>query len=93
MFHNWPPGVDWSDHEFPASLNVADIACGTGTLLMAVAAEAERRHTEAGGRNAPKLHQAMVEQALHGYDVQTLRRAFRRHQSGDAEPLTSSLIA
>ena len=70
VFHDWPADVDWSDHEFPASLNVADIACGTGTLLMAVAAEAERRHTEAGGRNAPRLHKAMVEQALHGYDVQ-----------------------
>ena len=70
VFHDWPAGVDWSDHEFPASLNIADIACGTGTLLMAVAAEAERRHTEAGGRNAPALHKAMVEQALHGYDVQ-----------------------
>ena len=70
VFHNWPPGVDWSDHEFPASLNVADLACGTGTLLMAVAAEAERLHTDAGGQDAPSLHKAMVEQALHGYDVQ-----------------------
>ena len=70
VFHNWPPHVDWSDHEFPASLNVADLACGTGTLLMAIAAEAERRHTDAGGRNAPELHKAMVEQALYGYDVQ-----------------------
>ena len=70
VFHNWPPSVDWSDHEFPASLNVADLACGTGTLLMAVATEAERRHIDAGGRNAPDLHKAMVEQALHGYDVQ-----------------------
>ena len=70
VFHDWPPKVDWSDHEFPASLNVADIACGTGTLLMAVAAEAERRHTDAGGRNVAELHKAMVEQALHGYDVQ-----------------------
>ena len=70
VFHNWPAGVDWSDHEFPASLDVADIACGTGTLLMAVAAEAERRHIDAGGLNAPALHKAMVEQALHGYDVQ-----------------------
>lgn len=70
VFHNWPPGVDWSDHEFPASLNVGDLACGTGTLLMAVAAEAERLHTDAGGKNAPALHKAMVEQALHGYDVQ-----------------------
>ena len=70
VFHNWPAGVDWSDHEFPASLNVADLACGTGTLLMAVAAEAERLHSDAGGKNAPALHKAMVEQALHGYDVQ-----------------------
>ena len=70
VFHNWPPGVDWSDHEFPSSLNVADLACGTGTLLMAVAAEAERLHTDAGGQDAPSLHKAMVEQALHGYDVQ-----------------------
>ena len=70
VFHNWPPQVDWSDHEFPASLNVADLACGTGTLLMAVATEVERRHQEAGGQNAAQLHKAMVEQALHGYDVQ-----------------------
>ena len=70
VFHNWPPGVNWKDHEFPASLNVADLACGTGTLLMAVAAEAERRHAAAGGRRARLLHKAMVEQALHGYDVQ-----------------------
>ncbi|MYA61895.1 MAG: hypothetical protein F4X94_04910, partial [Dehalococcoidia bacterium] len=70
VFNDWPSDVDWSDHEFPASLNVADLACGTGTLLMAVAAEAERRHEEAGGRNAAELHKAMVEQALHGYDVQ-----------------------
>ena len=70
VFHDWPPHVDWRDHEFPASLNVADLACGTGTLLMAVAAEVERRHTAAGGGNAAELHKAMVEQALHGYDVQ-----------------------
>ena len=70
VFQDWPQGVDWSDHEFPASLNVADLACGTGTLLMAVASEAQRRHESAGGRNSPALHKAMVEQALHGYDVQ-----------------------
>ena len=70
VFQDWPPHVDWRDHEFPASLNVADLACGTGTLLMAVATEVERRHTAAGGGNAAELHKAMVEQALHGYDVQ-----------------------
>ena len=70
VFHDWPPHVDWKDHEFPAALNVADLACGTGTLLMAVASEAERRHKSAGGQHAAELHKAMVEQALHGYDVQ-----------------------
>ena len=70
VFQDWPPHVDWADHEFPASLDIADLACGTGTLLMAVAAEVERRHTDAGGENAAELHKAMVEQALHGYDVQ-----------------------
>jgi hypothetical protein len=70
VFQDWPAHVDWADHEFPASLNVADLACGTGTLLMAVASEVERRHTDAGGENAAELHKAMVEQALHGYDVQ-----------------------
>ena len=70
VFHGWPPSVDWSDHEFPASLNVADLACGTGTLLMAVATEVERLHRDGGGRHAADLHKAMVERALHGYDVQ-----------------------
>lgn len=70
VFEDWPPEVDWRDHEFPGSLNVADLACGTGTLLMAVASEAERRHREAGGARSADLHKAMVEEALHGYDVQ-----------------------
>ena len=70
VFHNWPPHVDWADHEFPASLSVADLACGTGTLLMAVATEVERRHEDAGGKHTVELHKAMVELALHGYDVQ-----------------------
>jgi hypothetical protein len=70
VFHDWPSHVDWRDHEFPGSLNVADLACGTGTLLMAVATEAERRHREAGGTRSADLHKAMVEEALHGYDVQ-----------------------
>ena len=30
VFHNWPPHVDWSDHEFPASLNIADLGLRHG---------------------------------------------------------------
>ena len=37
---------------------------------MAVAAEVERKHRDAGGSESAALHKAMVEQALHGYDVQ-----------------------
>ncbi len=70
VFDGWPAKVEWNDHEFPGVLNVADLACGTGTLLMAVASEVERLHTNAGGQKAAELHKAMVEQALHGYDVQ-----------------------
>ena len=70
VFDGWPKDVDWSDHEFPASLNVADLACGTGTLLMAVASETQRRHADAGGRDIPSLHKELVEQALIGFDVQ-----------------------
>ena len=70
VFNDWPSHVDWRDYEFAASLNVADLACGTGTLLMAVADEAGRRHQAAGGVNAAELHKTMVEQALYGYDVQ-----------------------
>ena len=70
VFEDWPPNVNWADHEFPGSLSVADLACGTGTLLMAVATEAQRRHELAGGKQVAELHKVMVEKALHGYDVQ-----------------------
>lgn len=37
---------------------------------MAVAAEVQRRHKNAGGRASAQLHREMVERALHGFDVQ-----------------------
>ncbi len=70
VFDNWPPQIDWTDSTFPSLLSVADLACGTGTLLMAVASEVERRHQHAGGKDRDALHKNMVEFALHGYDVQ-----------------------
>ena len=53
---------------------------------MAIAAEVERRHTDAGGDEAADLHKAMVEQALHGYDVQLSAVHFAATSSGDAQP-------
>lgn len=87
MFHNRPKGVDWSDHEFPSVLNVADIACGTGTLLMAVAAEVERRHTDVTVRLKPKKSSIRVAldnlvsstgQALNIHRTASLYRPFPR---------------
>ena len=83
VFHDWPAGVDWRDHEFPASLNVADLACGTGTLLMAVATEVGRLHTAAGGRRQADLHKWGT--GTPRYDVQ-LSAVHSPHQPRDAQP-------
>ena len=86
VFHKWPEGVDWSDHEFPASLNVADLACGTGTLLMAVAAEVERLHTDAGGHNAASPSQGYGREGATRLRRAAIRGALRRHQPRHAQP-------
>lgn len=72
----WPE-VDWSSIEQIEKLVIADLACGTGTLLMAAAqaitdnyitASAEKGETlnEVGLR---QLHQGLMEKIIHGYDV------------------------
>ena len=43
---------------------------GSGTDSCGGRVVAERLHTDVGGKDAPSLHKAMVELALHGYDVQ-----------------------
>ena len=77
VFHDWPPGVDWSDHEFPASLSVADIACGTGT-------PADGRGRGGGttpyrGRRPERLRPAQGDGGTGPARLRrsTLRRAFR----------------
>lgn len=69
---NWPN--DWSDPEKLRNLRIADLACGTGTLLMAAADVVVDNHT----RNCVKqgkeaqfdaLHRVLMEDVLWGYDV------------------------
>lgn len=71
----WPQ--DFGDPVELASFKVADLACGTGTLLMAAAQALSdvyiRRRAE---RDLPLdtkdmsiLHRALMENVLHGYDV------------------------
>lgn len=60
--------VDWSEPGELARLRMADLACGTGTLLNAAYQSVRRRHRHAGGDDA-RLHPAMMEQVLVAADI------------------------
>lgn len=72
-----PWKVDFSDPAALVDFKVADLACGTGTLLMAAAQAISdcyiRQRAEQGlSLNQPDLqtlHRALMENMLHGYDV------------------------
>ena len=71
----WPH--DFGDPAALAGLKVADLACGTGTLLMAAAQAFSDVYvrTRAASElpldqpNLSALHRALMEDMLHGYDV------------------------
>ena len=69
----WP--VDWSVTDgWTDNLRVADLACGTGTLLMAaVEAISDNYLRECAERqqepDLKHLHQVLIEQVVYGYDV------------------------
>ena len=62
---------DWSDAAAVGNLRIADMACGTGTLLRAAYRHVRRRHEEAGG-TSEDLHRAMIEQSITGLDINAL---------------------
>ena len=61
---------DWSDAAV-ANLHIADLACGTGTLLRAAYRQIRQRHETAGGSSA-NLHRTMMEQSITGLDINAL---------------------
>ena len=67
--------VDWSDLEaLSDELRIADLACGTGTLLMAAAESVTdnyvRTCAEKGIRpDIGRLHKVLMEDVVYGYDV------------------------
>ncbi|RQV95236.1 hypothetical protein EH220_06460 [bacterium] len=71
--------VEWNKLEKIGELRVADLACGTGTLLMAVQQAITDNFVSctvrAGGsvqkEQLRTLHQYLMEKVLHGYDVLT----------------------
>ena len=62
---------DWSDAAAVANLCLADLACGTGTLLRAAYRQIRQRHETAGGSSA-HLHRTMMEQSITGLDINAL---------------------
>ncbi len=69
--------ADWSDSERIAQLRIMDPACGTGTLLMAALRVLKQRVAEASQQpdsdkadsGHSELHKAVVENVLHGLDI------------------------
>lgn len=69
----WP--LDWSDVGQLSMLSIGDLACGTGTLLMAAAEAVTDNYLRACGerRTVPKLDilsRLLMEDIIYGYDVQ-----------------------
>lgn len=70
-------GRDYADLRVLEDLRIADLTCGTGTLLMASAQALADKHIRARAEqglpiNPPDLqgfHRALMERILHGYDV------------------------
>lgn len=64
----------WDEERRLASFRVADLACGTGTLLMAAADAIADAHIRARARESQEvdlamLHRALTEHIIFGYDV------------------------
>ena len=58
--------IDWTDFDEVTNLRVADFACGTGTLLIAVANHI-LQHEQTG--RPDEVAQAILEQVIYGFDI------------------------
>lgn len=66
--------VDWSDPTQIRDLRIVDLACGTGTLLMAAAEAVTDNHVTSCTRSGLRpdlrnLHKILMEQTIVGFDV------------------------
>jgi hypothetical protein len=68
----WP--VAWHELDEMGRFHIVDLACGTGTLLMAAAQTVaenyiERSQGRGPGLDLARLHQVVAEEVVYGYDV------------------------
>ena len=63
--------ADWAAADMVAALKIADLACGTGSLLRAAYRHIRSRHDAAGGTGAD-LHRRMMEESIVGLDINAL---------------------
>jgi hypothetical protein len=66
--------IQWQDLNQISRLRIADLACGTGTLLMATADALTDNYLRAAAEaslppDSAALHRLLVEQIIYGYDV------------------------
>ncbi|MBM4302413.1 MAG: hypothetical protein FJ121_12975 [Deltaproteobacteria bacterium] len=66
--------IQWHDLSELADVRVADLACGTGTLLMAAAETISHNYMGASAAKGikpdfEKIHRILMEQIIYGYDV------------------------
>ncbi|HZP57837.1 MAG TPA: N-6 DNA methylase [Dehalococcoidia bacterium] len=66
--------TDWASIEELKDFRVADLACGTGTLLMAAAEALSDNYVNAASAagaslDLARLHQSIIEDVIFGYDV------------------------
>ena len=62
---------DWASADAVAALRIADLSCGTGTLLRSAYRHIRYRH-EAGGGTSEDLHRRMIEDSITGLDINSL---------------------
>jgi hypothetical protein len=70
--YDWP--IDWADPISVGRLHIADLACGTGTLLKAGIAAIEDRHIREAishgiSAQPDEIHRNLIENSLWGFDV------------------------
>ena len=80
--------TDWSDSDALTSLQVADLACGTGALLSAAYRALAMRYRRTGGDDQA-LHQQMMERTLIAADIMPAATHLTASMLSSAHPGTT----